>query len=836
MNSILRTVSLTIGYDKDIVSNINLEAVPGRILTLIGPNGCGKSTFLKTLTGQLAARGGVIYLDGKELGRLKAAEIAKQLSMVMTTVVKPELMTCREVVSTGRYPYTGRLGILSEHDRQVIEDTLTMTETRDIADKLFMSISDGQKQRVMLARAICQEPDILILDEPTSYLDIKYKLDILTRIKKLINDRNIAVIMSLHELDIAMKISDTVAAIGEGRVLKCGSPEDVFKESFIRALYGIENADLSLIGTMPWYTDKHMKEDAAISESSLHIDISSDPHISGTNDPGKGRARAIMIQGTMSNAGKSLIAAGLCRIFADDGYRVAPFKSQNMALNSYITADGGEMGRAQVVQAQCARREPDVSMNPVLLKPNDDRTSQVIVNGKVTGNMSASEYFRYKKELKPVIKEAYEKLAEDNDIIVIEGAGSPVELNLNKDDIVNMGIAEMADATVLLVGDIDRGGVFAQLIGTVDLLKASERERVKGLIVNKFRGDPSLFDDGIRLLKEKSGIDVLGVVPFMDLNIEDEDSLSDKLYVNQSGVLDIAVIRLPHISNYTDFDIFGQLPATSVRYVSRAEELCRSYVDSLSRVQFPDQNRPCAPDNRQIPDQSEGEMKCMADDPDIIIIPGSKNTFSDLKWLMDSGLADAIRSHANKGTVIIGICGGYQMLGRKILTAGRETAGCETAEYETAECEYEERITKNTQSPAGLNLLPIDTVMEEDKVTTRFSGSITGATGVLESITGLAVEGYEIHMGRSVPYDEVCEFTSDGTGYCRGNIYGTYIHGFFDRREILAGILQSVGKARGITVDTGEIIDRAVYREQQYRKLASGLRESLDMNTIYNLL
>ena len=831
---ILKTDNLTIGYDSDIVRSISIKAVPGQILTLIGPNGCGKSTLLRTLTGQLKNRSGIIYLNGSDLGSLKAGEIARQLSMVMTSVVKPELMTCREVISTGRYPYTGRLGVLTEHDRQVIEETITMTGTQDIAGQLFMSVSDGQKQRVMLARAICQEPEILILDEPTSYLDIKYKLDILTRIKQLIKERNIAVIMSLHELDIAMRISDTVAAIGEGSVLRCGRPAEVFEEDFIRELYGIEGADLELIGATPWFEPTpeagvkpyvpNVSEDNTVSHNSgadkttvLNPD-SRNTETDATDLPNSGssqakivrKAAAIMIQGTMSGAGKSLITAGLCRIFADDGYRVAPFKSQNMALNSYITSDGGEMGRAQVVQAECARREPEVSMNPILLKPNDDRTSQIIINGRVAGNKSAAEYFRYKKDLMPVIKEAYDKLAGENDIIVIEGAGSPVELNLNKNDIVNMGIAEMTDAAVLLVGDIDRGGVFAQLIGTLDLLTPEERARVKGLIVNKFRGDPSLFDEGIQLLEEKSHTDVLGVVPYMDLNIEDEDSLSDKLYVNrpeqseQSDRLDIAVIGLPHISNYTDFDIFGQSPETAVRYVRRKSELCK-------------------------PDSSTENS-----DPDIIIIPGSKNTVSDLKWLMDSGLGDAIKKQAEKDTVIIGICGGYQMLGRTIT----ETCGNDSHPAGTVP----ENTTSGTDNPdgstpvTGLGLLPVDTFMEQNKTTARYTGRITAPTGVLAGLSGLKVEGYEIHMGRSVPCEDISEFTSGGTGYCVNNIYGTYVHGLFDRGEVLSSLLSLTAGSVGKSMDTGMITDRRRYREEQYELLAGKLRECLDIDAIYGIL
>ena len=284
-------------------------------------------------------------------------------------------------------------------------------------------------------------------------------------------------------------------------------------------------------------------------------------------------AKVIMIQGTMSGVGKSLLCAGLCRIFAQDGYRTAPFKSQNMALNSFITKEGLEMGRAQVMQAEAAGIEPSVCMNPILLKPTTDVGSQVIVNGEVLGNMPAKEYFAYKKKLVPEIKKAFLKLSEQADIIVIEGAGSPAEINLKENDIVNMGMAELVDAPVLLAGDIDRGGVFAQLLGTLLLLEERERDRVCGLIINKFRGDKSILDPGIRMLEEKGHVPVAGVVPYMHLSLEDEDSLTDRFAKKRKGAIDLAVIHFPRISNFTDFDVFEQNPDVSVRYVTGTAEL-----------------------------------------------------------------------------------------------------------------------------------------------------------------------------------------------------------------------------------------------------------------------
>ena len=406
-------------------------------------------------------------------------------------------------------------------------------------------------------------------------------------------------------------------------------------------------------------------------------------------------AKAIMVQGTMSNAGKSLITAGLCRIFKQDGYKVAPFKSQNMALNSFITEDGMEMGRAQVMQAEAAGIAPDVRMNPILLKPTNDVGSQVIVNGEVLGTMSARDYFAFKHKLVPDVMKAFNELSAENDIIVIEGAGSPAEVNLKDEDIVNMGMAKMAKAPVLLVGDIDRGGVFAQLIGTVSLLEEDEKKMVKGLIINKFRGDKTILDPGIAILEEKSGIDVVGVAPYLQIDIEDEDSLSERLDFRGNGdtaaLIDIAVIRLPRISNFTDLNVMETIPGVSVRYVKNAQEL---------------------------------------KDPDMIVLPGSKNTISDLLWMRQNGLEAAILKQAGTGKVVFGICGGFQMLGETLADPlGIETSG----------------------EVRGMGLLPIDTVFLDEKTRTRVTGSFLTGDTIFESLKDqkLEAEGYEIHMGQS---------------------------------------------------------------------------------------
>ena len=403
-------------------------------------------------------------------------------------------------------------------------------------------------------------------------------------------------------------------------------------------------------------------------------------------------AKNIMIQGTMSNAGKSLIAAGLCRIFKQDGYKVAPFKSQNMALNSFITADGKEMGRAQVVQAQAAGIAPDVRMNPILLKPTTDVGSQIIVNGVVQGNMRAMEYYRRKREFLPAVLEAYHALEQEFDIIVIEGAGSPAEINLKSEDIVNMGLAKLVDAPVLLVGDIDRGGVFAQLYGTIALLEPEEQRRVKGTIVNKFRGDRAILQPGIDILERICGVPVAGVVPYAHLDIDDEDSLSTRFQSSQvRKAVDIAVIKLPRISNFTDVSPLERYENVSVRYVERADQLHQ---------------------------------------PDMILLPGTKSTIADLLWLRQSGLEAGILKEAARGCVIFGICGGYQMLGTSISDPqGVEAAG----------------ITQ----VKGLGLLDMDTVFQGEKVQLQTSGTLGPIPGVLHSLSGLRYRGYEIHMGRS---------------------------------------------------------------------------------------
>ncbi len=500
-----------------------------------------------------------------------------------------------------------------------------------------------------------------------------------------------------------------------------------------------------------------------------------------------------MIQGTMSNAGKSLIAAGLCRIFRQDGYRVAPFKSQNMALNSYITEDGYEMGRAQAVQAFACGIRPDVRMNPILLKPTSNIGSQVIVMGKSVGNMKAFDYYRKKTDYIPVIRDAYNSLAADNDIIVIEGAGSPVEINLKDNDIVNMGMAEIADASVLLVGDIDRGGVFAQLLGTMELLEEDEKQRIKGLVINKFRGDVSILEPGLKMLEEKCKRPVVSVMPYCDVKIEDEDSLAPELEECNKGridgVIDIAVIRLKWISNFTDTDALRREEDVSVRY-----------VDDVYRL----------------------------GNPDMIIIPGSKNTIADMDFLNKSGLAAAIRRLADRGTVVMGICGGYQIMGRSI----RDSVGAEGG-----------------GSIQGLSLLPVDTVFEEEKVTAQVSGHIAAPGHPFEALADIPVSGYEIHMGRSCIYDDtekkgvpfgLVNITNANEpledGCVSGNCMGTYIHGIFDEPDFKNALLSVLYANKGLERKKGNPVSYNRFRDEQFDMLAGIMRANMDMKAIYGMI
>ena len=510
----------------------------------------------------------------------------------------------------------------------------------------------------------------------------------------------------------------------------------------------------------------------------------------------------------MSGAGKSLLVTALCRIFHEDGLKAAPFKSQNMAPNSYITADGLEMGRAQAAQAEACGILPDVRMNPILLKPTSDIGSQLIVNGRVRGTYRAADYFRMKKTLIPDIMGAFRSLEAENDVIVIEGAGSPAEINLKSDDIVNMGLAGMVDAPVILVGDIDPGGVFAQLYGTIMLLTEDERARIVGTVINKFRGDPEILRPGLRMLENLTKVPVFGVVPYVDVDIDDEDSLSPRLTgESHDRPIDIAVIRFPRISNFTDITPLTAHPYLGVRYVARSADFGQ---------------------------------------PDLVILPGTKNTMDDLKWLRENGIEARILRYAHTGGTVLGICGGYQMLGESLSDPEGSDSGRAGSEMR------------------GLGLLPTVTVFGTRKIRRQVTGSV--CTGEL---AGASITGYEIHMGETHaadgadPFASICYGTGNGSsirlrensgtsdktcgdadettgqqadGCVNGCVFGTYIHGLFDSGELTGKLASYLMKKKGISADSISMEPRTSYKERQYACLAEIVRGSLDMEAIYRIL
>ncbi|RXI46116.1 cobyric acid synthase CobQ [Clostridium tetani] len=483
----------------------------------------------------------------------------------------------------------------------------------------------------------------------------------------------------------------------------------------------------------------------------------------------------IMIQGTGSSVGKSILVTALCRIFKQDGYTVCPYKSQNMALNSYITYDGKEMGRAQVLQAHAAGLEPEEYMNPILLKPTGDKKCQIIFNGEVYGNSTAMEYHNMKTKFGEKLKDQFKNIEEKFDIVVIEGAGSPAEINLRDKDIVNMGFAEMVDAPVLLAGDIDRGGVFASLAGTMLLLTEEERNRVKGTIINKFRGDIEILKPGLKMLEDIIKIPTVGVVPYLKFQLEDEDGAVD-FNRNVNAPIDIAVIKLPRISNFTDFDALKIEEDVSIRYITSKEDFGK---------------------------------------PDLLIIPGSKNTIEDLLVLRKCGLEEKIKEYSKTGNVI-GVCGGYQMLGKTL----KDPYKVESEELETE----------------GMGLLNVNTVFEEKKVTTRIKANSEDAE----------VYGYEIHMGvctyeeGAKPlfniYDENGKKVNrqDGAINEKGNIMGTYIHGVFDGVKFREKVLNNIRKSKNM--EEKNAIHYENLREENLDKLANLVRENLDMDYIYRIM
>lgn len=499
-------------------------------------------------------------------------------------------------------------------------------------------------------------------------------------------------------------------------------------------------------------------------------------------------AKKIMIQGTMSNSGKSFLTAALCRIFKQDGYRTAPFKSQNMALNSYITEEGLEIGRAQAMQAEAAGIRPTVAMNPILLKPTSQMGSQVIVNGEVFGNLKAMDYYRRKQEFIPDIQAALNRLDAEYDVIVLEGAGSPAEINLKEHDIVNMGMAKMAHAPVLLVGDIDRGGVFASLYGTVSLLEPNERALIKGLVINKFRGDKNILLPGLKMIEDLLKIPVTGVIPLEAIDLDDEDSLSGRLLNTGENrraepVLDIVVIRFPHISNFTDFNSLARMAGVSLRYAGRPEQI---------------------------------------NTPDLVILPGTKNTMADLAWMRQNGIEARVLKLAKQQVPLIGICGGYQMLGHSLSDPDRAEGGGRME---------------------GMHLLDTDTVFAAQKTTTRTAAVWQPETRMFEGCTGTPVAGYEIHMGVTSPRPGsrcrvVLKLENGGIGGLErddGRVFGSYLHGLFDNQEMTRGFLARLAAAKGLKLQFSEA-GWEEYKQEQYDKLAALVRKSLDMEAVYQIL
>lgn len=498
----------------------------------------------------------------------------------------------------------------------------------------------------------------------------------------------------------------------------------------------------------------------------------------------------MILLGTGSHAGKSVLTAGLCRILYQDGYRVAPFKAQNMALNSFITADGKEMGRAQVVQAQACGLAPEADMNPILLKPNSDTGAQVILNGLVHGNMNAVEYHAFKPRAAELVKAAFDRLADRFDAVICEGAGSPAEINLREGDLVNMGLAEMIDAPCLLIGDIDRGGVFASLVGTMELLEPWERDLIKGFVINKFRGDVSLLKSGLDFLEERCGKPVLGVAPHVaDLFLPEEDGVAVEAAAlgrrTEPGQAPVTVVvpRLPHISNFTDFDALAAEPSINLIYAHDPAPVDRA---------------------------------------DAVILAGTKNTIEDLIWLIKTGFAGPIDQALKRGAMVVGVCGGYQMLGTDIADP--------------------ERVESSRSRIDGLGLLPVVTTMAGRKEIHQVRARVIGPVGLPED----DLIGYEIHMGRTdlkAGAEPILRFTKDGRTCLDGAVgrdglvWGSYLHGLFDNDDFRRWFIDRLYLNKGLTPpDHGASPNYTAKVEASLNKLAETLRHSLDMDRIYKIL
>ena len=493
---------------------------------------------------------------------------------------------------------------------------------------------------------------------------------------------------------------------------------------------------------------------------------------------------SIMFLGTASSVGKSTLVTALCRYLKNQGLNVAPFKALNISLNSYVTKDGLEMGRAQVVQAEACKIEPNALMNPVLVKPSGDYT-QIIVNGKVYCNIDPYKYKELNKELKIKVKKSYDKLSKQHDIIVLEGSGSCAEINLKDSDISNMAMAEVANAPVILVSDIDRGGVFASIVGTIMLLSEEERNRVKGVIINKFRGNIDLFKPAMKQLEDIIKIPVLGVMPYEKFDIEDEDSVTERIRNKEvDGTLDIAVIRLLHMSNFTDFNMIERMQGVTVRYVTNPNEL---------------------------------------KNPNLIIIPGTKNTIDDLRYIKENKLFDKIKELKESGTPIFGICGGYQMLGSFVL----DKLGVEG----------------NISQEDGFGFLDIKTRFNETKITKQTKGEILCDLKLVRSITGNIISGYEIHNGiskigkKAIPF--IKDFDGNIVGVCDAEkvVAGTYLHGIFDTENFINLFIKSLKESNDIIISEEAIIEKVTeYKDKEYDKLSRLFEENIDISKIKEII
>lgn len=494
-------------------------------------------------------------------------------------------------------------------------------------------------------------------------------------------------------------------------------------------------------------------------------------------------SKSIMFLGTASSVGKSTIATAFCRYFKNEGIKVAPFKALNISLNSYVTEEGLEMGRAQVVQADACEIKPRAWMNPVLLKPSGNMKTQVIVNGKVKCNIDSYKYRELNKELKEVVKDTYEEIAKEYELIVLEGSGSCAEINLKESDIANMHMAKASDSPVILVADIDRGGVFASVVGTIMLLDEEERNRVKGIIINKFRGNMESFKPAMKQLEEIINIPVLGAMPYFNLDIEDEDSVTERISnkISNCKGIDIVVIRLPYMSNFTDFNSLSRLDNVSIRYIDKVQEI---------------------------------------GDPHLVIIPGSKNTIDDIRFLKENGLYNKIVSLEKMGTTILGICGGYQMMGNYII--------------DDLGVEGEKRVE------GGFGFLPTTTKFNKDKITKQSSGRIV--SNIIEEINNIEVSGYEIHNGETIVNNADNIFIKLRTGEVagaindKGNVIGTYLHGIFDNGDFIKQFIKTLIIKNNLEEDYNEVSTYREYKLKELDKLSKILDENIDMVKVKEIL